>query len=305
MSRSEILLRPATLWSALQRRTRHALAHGALQPIRTEQVTVTDSGVRFLVRVVSSLARKAEDRERREARDHEVPPDPFLPYEPELFVAQVSDTHLALLNRFNVIDHHLLIVTRGFEHQESLLNAADFQALAACMAEYESLGFYNAGVEAGASQTHKHLQLIPLPLAPEGPALPIEPLIHAAPPRQGIARVPGLALRHALARLDPAGIHPGGARMLQDTYRRLLDSVGLKGLPRDGETRQSGPYNLLLTRGWMLLVPRSRECVASISINALGFAGSLFVRDRTQLETVRRLGPLSLLRAVGLPPAAE
>ncbi len=302
MDRSEILLRPGTLWPALQRQTRHALASGALTPIRTEQVTVDDDGIRFLLRVVSSLARKAEERAHR----HHVPADPFLPYEPDLFVAEVSDTHVALLNKFNVIDHHLLIVTRRFEHQESLLDTADFQALAACMAEYEGLGFYNAGMEAGASQTHKHLQIIPLPLAPEGPALPMEPLIRTARPRRGIARIPALGLRHALARLDPADIiHPGGAWRLQQAYHGLMDAVGLRGAPQDGEMRQSGPYNLLLTRHWMLLVPRSRECVASISINALGFAGSLFVRDRARLETVRRLRPLSLLRAVGLPPEAE
>jgi ATP adenylyltransferase len=83
-----------------------------------------------------------------------------------------------------------------------------------------------------------------------------------------------------------------------------MDAVGLRGLSKHGETRQSGPYNLLLTRRWMLLVPRSRERVASISVNALGFAGSLFVGERAQLNTVRRLGPMSVLRAVGLPPAA-
>lgn len=298
MSRSEILLKPGTLWPALRRQTRRALASGALQPIRTEQLRVDDNGIRFLVRLVSSLVRKTEDR----VRYRGPAPDPFLPYEPDLLVAQVSDTHLALLNKFNVIDHHLLIVTRRFEHQESLLDLADFQALAACMAEYEGLGFYNAGVEAGASQTHKHLQLIPLPLTPEGPAVPIEPLIQAALPGH---RIPALGLRHALSRLDPADIHPGGAWRLRETYHELLDAVGLKALSRNREMRQSAPYNLLLTRSWMLLVPRSRECAASISINALGFAGSLFVRDRDQLETVRRLGPLSLLRAVGLPLAEE
>jgi ATP adenylyltransferase len=304
MTRSEILLKPGALWSNLQRQTRRALARGALQPIRTEQVTVADGGVRFLVRVVSNLTRKAKDRQRREERGGGAAVNPFLPYEPELFVAEVSDTHLALLNKFNVIDHHLLIVTRGFEQQENLLTQGDFQALAACMAEYDSLGFYNAGVEAGGSQTHKHLQLIALPLAPEGPALPIEPLIHDALTREGIVQMPGLALCHALARLDPACINPGGARMLRDTYRGLMDAVGLRGLSKHGETRQSGPYNLLLTRRWMLLVPRSRERVASISVNALGFAGSLFVGERAQLNTVRRLGPMSVLRAVGLPPAA-
>ncbi|NIO40609.1 MAG: phosphorylase, partial [Burkholderiales bacterium] len=38
--------------------------------------------------------------------------NPFLPYGKDLFVSDISETHLALLNKFNVIDYHLLIVTR-------------------------------------------------------------------------------------------------------------------------------------------------------------------------------------------------
>ncbi|TMH28158.1 MAG: hypothetical protein E6H63_09175 [Betaproteobacteria bacterium] len=60
------------------------------------------------------------------------------------------------------------------------------------------------------------------------------------------------------------------------------------------------PYNLLVTRDWMLVVPRRQERYESISVNALGFAGSLFVRDAAELELVRRAGPMNVLRAVTL-----
>jgi ATP adenylyltransferase len=64
----------------------------------------------------------------------------------------------------------------------------------------------------------------------------------------------------------------------------------------EGELRQAAPYNLLLTRDWMLLVPRSQECAGPVSINALGFAGSLFVKDETQMGFVREHGPMRMLR---------
>ena len=51
--------------------------------------------------------------------------------------------------------------------------------------------------------------------------------------------------------------------------------------------RQSAPYNLLATRRWMLLVPRSRDCFDSVPVNALGFAGSLFVRDEAQMQAAK------------------
>ena len=70
----------------------------------------------------------------------------------------------------------------------------------------------------------------------------------------------------------------------------------------NGELHQSAPYNLLVTRRWMLLVPRSAECVEGVSVNALGFAGSLFVRDAAQMEVIKRLGPMTVLqRAAALP----
>ena len=48
----------------------------------------------------------------------------------------------------------------------------------------------------------------------------------------------------------------------------------------------------------MLIVPRSQESFQNISINSLGFAGSLFVRDRACLELLKELTPLKLLTEV-------
>lgn len=54
--------------------------------------------------------------------------NPFLPYEEDLWVSHLSDTHTLLLNKFNVVPHHLLVVTRQFESQQDPLNAADLDA---------------------------------------------------------------------------------------------------------------------------------------------------------------------------------
>ncbi len=59
-------------------------------------------------------------------------------------------------------------------------------------------------------------------------------------------------------------------------------------------------YNLLVTREWMLLVPRSRECLEHVSINALGFAGSLFMRERRQMRAIKIHGPMNVLRSVAV-----
>jgi len=298
-------LAPGTLPAALDRAVRRAIASGAMEPIETEAEWIADGGVRFTVRRVSSLARKRLDRRRREAQaaaGRAV--NPFQPYEENLFVAGVSPTHIALLNKFNVIDRHLLLVTRAFVSQEAPLDAADFAALAACMAEFDSLGFYNGGVVAGASQPHKHLQLVPTPLDAGAYPVPVEAVFETVRERAGILNVPGLPFRHAFIWLAPAPGEPPDATAgrLTPIHAELLAAVGISPVTRGGETRQSGPYNLLVTRRWMLAVPRVQEHCAGISINALGFAGSLFVRDDAQRATLARVGPMAALRAVAGTP---
>lgn len=301
MADSHIKLTPGALRPALVERTRYALACGAMQPIQTTEEIVEDGGVRFVVRKVSSLARKDEDR-LRAARTPAVPANPFLPHEPDLFVADVSESHFALLNKFNVIEHHLLIVTRTFVDQETLLDAADFEALAACMAEVDGLAFYNGGAVAGASQPHKHLQLVPLPLGKSGPPLPVDALFESVKSRDGAVQVPRLPFDHAFRWLDrPASYDAGvAARQMHACYRELLAAAGLKSVQTGGEARQSGPYNLLATPRWMLLVPRRKERFDSIAVNALGFAGSLFVRDEAQLALLKRAGPMAVLRETAI-----
>jgi sulfate adenylyltransferase (ADP) / ATP adenylyltransferase len=287
-----------SLRTALRARTAGALASGVLRPIETVEEFVEDAGVRFVLRRVSSLARKAEDRQRSH-RDTQA--NPFLPWEPALFVADLTPSHVALLNKFNVIDYHLLIVTREFEHQERLLTRADFEALWVRMAEFDGLGFYNGGEVAGASQPHKHLQMVPLPLASKGPPVPVEPLLEAAP-RTGISAVPGFPFASAFCRLHN-GIErdPAAAEITERLYLGLLAAVGISPVACDDGPRQSAPYNLLVTRGWMLLVPRSKECFESISVNALGYAGSLFVRDAAQAARLRAGGPMAVLAGIGMP----
>jgi ATP adenylyltransferase len=285
---------PGSLWSRLVAATGRALACGALQPIPTEPAFLEDGGIRFVVRIISQLARKPRGPEPVESRSGGWR-NPFLPYDPEMHVAEISPNHVGLLNKFNVVPHHLLIVTRCFESQDLPLTREDFQALWRCLLEYDSLGFYNGGSVAGASQPHKHLQLVPLPLTPEGPKIPIEPRL-VLPPADQIVSLPSLPFAHRLARLEPSGGEPAAAAQQSlAIYRRML---ALDGEPSPSGSAEIGPYNLLVTRRWMLYVPRRAEHFASISLNALAFAGALLVRDREQLEVLRQRGPVAALREV-------
>jgi ATP adenylyltransferase len=269
------VLEPGTLWTRVRAATVHALGRGALQRIPTACVVVEERSVAFLVHVSTQVERKerAGDLAERGALD------PFLPYDEDLFVAELTPTHVCLLNKFPIVEPHLLLVTRAFEAQDDPPGRADLETLALCLREIDGLGFYNAGAAAGASQRHKHLQLVPLPLGPGCQQVPTEALLAAGE----------LPFEHAWARLDSAA-----AAGLHATQIRLLEGLGL-------DPAAPGPFNLLVTRDWMLVVPRTREHFGGVSVNAMGFAGSFYVRDRSELALLRERGPLEVLRAVTRP----
>ena len=287
---SRILLERDTLWPLTLERTARAARSGALVTLPTTWEVIEDAGAPFVVRTLQTADAVHEAMRGQRASRH----NPFLPYEEDLFVADVSDTHVCLLNKFNALEHHLLLVTREFESQEALLTRADFEALWACMREVDALAFYNAGEIAGASQSHRHLQLVPVPLGPGLRRAPIEALLEDAHFDGHVGRAARLPVLHAYARMrSTAAQSPAdAAERLFALYREMARAFGCDAAGR--------PYNLLLTREWMLFVPRAAEKWEGISVNALGFAGSLLVRAPEQLERLRRAGPLAALRAVGI-----
>lgn len=270
------------LLARIDRTLAHANRTGALQPIHTESTRLADGGFDFTVRWVSSLARK--DTERVNAAVRRDPNfNPFLPPDPQLTVGPLGEHHLGVLNKFPVIDRHLLIVTREFEEQTAPLTLADFETLAAVIRELGGLGFYNGGTEAGASQRHKHLQWVPEATGDLSP--------DAFAPAHGTVENAALPWRHRFVALP----NPPTGAALCEAFAQACVALDIQ--PRSGSMP---PYNLLVTRRWLLVVPRSREHHAGIPVNALGFAGSLFVRRPEQIEDVRELGPLRLLAAVAL-----
>ena len=164
----------------------------------------------------------------------------------------------------------------------------------------DGLAFYNAGAAAGASQPHKHWQMIPLPLASEGPSTPIDAALESVRDHTGVIAIPGLAFRHSFSWIDPTIFHrPADAKAhIASLYRKMLEHVGVTSIERNGARYQSAPWNLLITRKWMLAAPRVREDFNGVPINALGFAGSLYVRDDAQLATIKRAGPMAALQVV-------
>lgn len=297
-------LTPGTLWAHIVAASARAQQLGAIQPIATQRVVVSDQGMNFVVRLLAQESGAAA-LDSKTISSTNLPQtatprtNPFLPYDPAMFVADLSPTHLCLLNKYNVIDHHLLIVTRQFEEQEAALTAADCAALVTCLVEFDGLGFYNAGRLAGASQRHKHMQYVASSELDSEPDTmqPVTAALAAAHYVDGIGASALLPFRHAVIEFAPGWLESPAmaARVLHTSYLRLLHHLDLWQADDN-----PAPYNLLVTRHWMMMASRSCERWESIEVNALGFAGHLLVRSADRLEFLRRIGPLRLLSQVGV-----
>ena len=262
-------------------RSQAAEACGALIPLSTE-VVMDQAWQPFTVRRLLS-------RTPKHLRSGGPRPNPFLPWEAALEVQRLGSSHLLLLNKFPVQRGHLLLITQQWQPQDGWLEAADWQALAAVEGDTSGLWFFNSCAAAGASQPHRHLQL--LPRGPGEASCPLAPQLRAQ-------------LRDAgepwpwCYRLSPrqASGTPAAAEELAALYQRHAAELGLGQQQQEPAPLQA--YNLLFDADWFMTVRRSQEHWAGTSVNALGFAGYLLITERSDEGWLEHHGPLALLQQV-------
>ena len=273
------------LAEAVERARVHAAAAGALVPVEVEGDTVEDHGVAFRVEWLSSLAMKDLAAKVPRPGDKAIGFNPFLPFEQDLWVADLSPTHVAILNKFPVFPGHLVMITRDFVEQELPLGQADVEAVVLTLAGLGGLMFFNSGAASGASQRHRHLQLIP------GFEPPIEVLLDGGAPL-ALGRAARVPYDHVFCRLDPSLFDdPAGASgWLGALVSEACAAAGLD--PVDG---RCPPWNLLMTREWLMVIPRRAEFAAGVSLSGLGYAGHMGLRSPEQLADVRAYGPMRML----------
>jgi ATP adenylyltransferase len=247
-----------------------AQQQGALTTIPNQCEVLQAEGIPFVLRYAPQLVEKIRmgKSPRRE--------NPFAPPEPALWVESVGADHTLILNKFNVLPVHGLLITNDFVAQTDQLTLRDFSAVAQLLTEEDALLFYNGGQVAGASQPHRHFQIVPKDM--------------------GLGELPVQVAISQCVHHEHGVIYPFKHRLywLPDYSAETLWDAWLK-LEYCWQ-----PYNLLLTRQWMLVVPRSLESTDGISVNSLGFAGALLAKDERELALIRDVGPVELLRRVSV-----
>lgn len=280
--------RAERLWQAGLQRSEQARAEQALVPLATDLLSLPGAEPFVLRRLLSDTPKHLRTSGPR--------PNPFLPWDPHLEVSRLGPSHVVLLNKYPVQPGHLLLITQHWQPQAGWLGASDWRAVAEMDSDTGGLWFFNSCAAAGASQPHRHLQLLPRPAGTASCPL-AQPILEQLDQRR-----PAWPWQYAISRREPGAGDVNPTALALELQRHYLEhALQLElGDPRhDPQPRH--PYNLLFSDQWFLSVRRRREHCAGFSVNALGFAGYLLATEVSDLHWLRQQGPWQLLRAVAAP----
>ncbi|KAG2199171.1 hypothetical protein INT46_000015 [Mucor plumbeus] len=275
----------------------------------------------FILTLAPALGQKANVK--KETKDSEEKSSPFLNPNPALVVKEL-DNHIMLLNKFAVCPNHLLIATKEFKKQtepilpdelyESFKTIKDFGS------SQPTIAFYNCGPNSGASQGHKHIQVIPLNHDHEFQP-PLKQLFDEIYDRQigQIYAINKLPFVHVIIGLDnnilrAAKDQESLTSYLAQMFFGILDAMFQQ--LRENSLPLDTSYNFLMTQDFMMLVPRSKETATiehngrsyELSINSMGFSGSILCKSDEELKALEAQDNLmEILTQVGVPwsPDAE
>ena len=217
-------------------------------------------------------------------------PNPFRPWDQRLELEPVGGDHVLILNKYPVQIGHMLLITRDWAPQTGWLSPLDWQAVHSVRQHSSGLWFFNSGPRAGASQPHRHLQLLP-----REPGQPLCP--RATWWESKLLGEPEGRRRDRLdERTSVVALSSATAETLHEAYLTLCQAQGMGHPSVDAVPRN--PYNLLFCERWMGLVSRSHDECNGFSINALGFAGYLLCTDHSDRPWLDQHGPGGLLNQV-------
>jgi ATP adenylyltransferase len=226
--------------------------------------------------------------------------NPFLPYDENLYVGELNAHYRCLLNKFNVIDEHILLVTSKFTEQLTPLTTIDFETAMLVLQAKEGLVFYNGGEKAGASVRHKHLQMIPAYNGNDN-RFPMETLfetdLRSSTGSGRLLECTTLPFPHRVAPSHFSQLNTDLATIATENYNLYSEMLTALDLA-SGVGQPARPHNLLITRRYLWVIPRSKDNHAGIAVNALGFSGTLLLINDRQLEVLSRMGILATLREV-------
>ncbi|KAI1376729.1 HIT-like protein [Hypoxylon crocopeplum] len=292
-----------------------ARVNGDLTYYSTQVALLTPNSIPFQLRFSPALALKPKAPKPKEPNGK-----PFNPFEnpsPAMLVTELPPSHRLVLNKFAVVPEHFILITKEMKPQTHLLEKDDIAATFACIQAYRTDGqelfaFFNSGPHSGASQPHRHLQLLPVERMKDGLedvdrgsewAVLAERLTESE-------KVLPFNVFTTDMHLDMNAEERHRAYL--DLYRRAVEAVFPgRGAHTEGEAEIS--YNFAMTSRSMALCPRaaegamlknkSGEDVGLVSLNGTVLAGTALVKNQAEWDALREDPDmlLDVLKSIGLP----
>jgi len=266
-------------WEKALQKTKISINSNSLFPLQTNDITKNlYKGDDFIIRELDITKFK---------KNTSIGPkiNPFKPWDNILEIDSIGKYHQLILNKYPVQLGHILLITNEWKEQNGWLDIKDWEAIKEVNKDTSGLWFFNSGPLAGASQPHRHIQL--LRRDPSELSCPREKWIldlnNVNYKNEKFSK--NIILKKFSKSLNEENIN--------EIYKDLAYKLGLGDPRKDKKPRY--PYNLIFTNRWIILIKRKTDNLFGISINALGYAGYILVTEKSDINYLRKLGPEKLL----------
>ena len=272
-------MRSEKYWEKALKQTQLSINENCLCPLETTVIT------KDLYSKNDFIIRKLDTSKFKKKIFYGPKLNPFNPWEKILEIEKIGNYHQLILNKYPVQKGHILLITNTWKPQNGWLDIDDWKAIQKVNNDTCGLWFFNSSPVAGASQPHRHIQL--LRRASDEVRCPREKWFL------------DLELNNNYDTKLKKSIIVSHFNFLENSsyiynlYLKLAKKLGL-GDPINDE-KPKYPYNILITDDWIALIKRKYDHIHGFSVNGLGFAGYLLVTDNSNIQYLKDVGPEKLL----------
>ncbi len=273
-----------SIWSKALDISKQAVNCGAVIPLNTIKYKSSEECCDFELRFLNSPLPKylIEYGPRR---------NPFIPWDSRLEIQPIKNKHTLILNKYPVQIGHMLLITNTWKPQNGWLNKDDFEAIQNVDKDTTGLWFFNSSRESGASQPHRHFQLLPRRYNES-----VCPRFDWFCSLLNNTKNNNSEISHCIS-IRPRNNNINSSPYdLFSSYKSMISEMNLGDI--DIINKPLKPYNLLITSEWIALITRKKDRSYGFSINALGFAGYFLATKTSDVNTLIKFGPEIILKDV-------
>ena len=266
-------------WKKALEQTRLSIDDESLYPLKTDIIT------RDLYEKDDFIIRKLDTSKFNKKKIYGPKQNPFCPWEKILEIDKIGDNHQLILNKYPVQKGHILLITNEWKPQNGWLDINDWVAIQKVNKDTSGLWFFNSSPIAGASQPHRHIQL--LRRSHGEVSCPREEwFLNLEISNNNETKLKKSVVVSKFNFLEDSSY-------IYNIYLELTKKIGLGDPINDEKPRY--PYNIIITNNWIALIRRSFDHLHGFSVNGLGFAGYLLITNKSDINYLKNYGPEKLL----------